>query len=300
MTHLDPRAAFVVAALSLGCARARGAPAQPPAMTRATYVSAEGSRELTVFRPSSVRGEKGARALVVMLHGCTQTADDMARGTRMNAVAQRDGFLVLYPEQSAAANPQKCWNWFVPEQTMRDQGEAALLAGLIDSVVRAEGVSGSRVSLVGMSAGAAMAANLAVAYPERFAALAMHSGIPARAAKDLMSGLTVMRQGATDGAALGAAALTAMGTRARGIPVIALHGSDDKIVSPANLAAIATQWMAVNAAAKGVPASVEVSMLPGVGHAWSGGSPNGTFTAPSGPDATKMIVEFLTKVGAIR
>ena len=268
-------------------------------MTRATYRNAQGSREYVVFKPSSLPSDKQARALVVMLHGCVQTADDMARGTRMNAAAQRDGFIVLYPEQSAAANPQKCWNWFVPEQSMRNRGEAALLAGMIDSVARADGVRANRVSLVGMSAGAAMAANLAVAYPERYAALAMHSGIPALAAKDVMSGLTVMRQGAVDGDVLGAAALAAMGARARAIPVIALQGSDDRIVSPNNLRAIVRQWTVVNAGAPGTRAPVEEVVLDGVGHAWSGGSLDGTFTAPNGPDATGMIVSFLRKAGAI-
>ena len=182
-----------------------------------TYTGAQGSREFVVFKPASLPSKAEERALVVMLHGCAQTADDMARGTRMNAAAEREGFIVLYPEQPASANPQKCWNWFVPAQSTRDQGEAALLAGLIDSVARAEGVSAHRVSIVGMSAGAAMAANLGVAYPERYAALAMHSGIPALAAKDVMGALAVMRQGASDGDALGAAALAAMGARARPI-----------------------------------------------------------------------------------
>ena len=268
-------------------------------MTRAIYRNAQGSREYLAFKPSALPSDTQARALVVMLHGCVQAADDMARGSRMNAVAQRDGFIVLYPEQSAAANPQKCWNWFSPEQSTRDHGEAAVLAGMIDSVARAEGVKASRVSLVGMSAGAAMVANLAVAYPERYAALAMHSGIPALAAKDVMGGLAVMRQGAADGEVLGAAALAAMGARARPIPVIALQGSDDRIVSPSNLRAVVRQWTVVNAGAPGTRAPVEEVMLDGVGHAWSGGSADGTFTAPNGPDATGMIVSFLTKAGAI-
>ncbi|MDB4888243.1 MAG: esterase [Gemmatimonadetes bacterium] len=232
--------------------------------------------------------------MVVMLHGCAQTADDMARGTRMNAAAERERFIVLYPEQPASANPQRCWNWFLADNVMRDKGETALLAEMIDSVARAHGVR--RVSLVGMSAGAAMAANLAVAYPERYAALALHSGVPALAANDVMGALAAMRQGAPDGDALGAAALAAMGARARPIPVIALHGSDDKIVSPNNLDATVRQWTVVNAGG----ASVEKVVLSGVGHAWSGGSAEGTFTAPAGPDATGMIVAFLKRVKAIQ
>ncbi len=262
-------------------------------MTRTTFTGAQGSRELVVFTPSSLPSKPEERALVVMLHGCAQTADDMARGTRMNAAAERGRFIVLYPEQPASANPQRCWNWFLPDNVTRDKGETALLAGLIDSVARAYGVR--RVSLVGMSAGAAMAANLAVAYPERFAALALHSGVPACAAKDVMGAIGAMRQGAADGDALGAAALAAMGTRARPIPVIALHGSDDKIVSPNNLDATVRQWTVVSSGR----VSVEKVVLDGVGHAWSGGSAEGTFTAPAGPDATAMIVAFLRRVQAI-
>jgi poly(hydroxyalkanoate) depolymerase family esterase len=263
--------------------------------SRATYTSADGTRELVVFRPASSPAKASERALVVMLHGCAQGADDLARGTRMNAEAETKGFIVVYPEQPVAANPQRCWNWFSPEQTTRGRGEVALLAGMIDSVARANGVGASRVSLVGISAGAAMAASLAVAYPERYAALAMHSGVPALAAKDVMGGLAVMRSGPADVGALGAAAAAAMGQRARAIPVIAIQGADDKIVAPANLAAIVAQWNVVNNGR----APVEQHMLPGVGHAWSGGSADGSFTAPSGPDATGMVVAFLRRIGAL-
>lgn len=262
-------------------------------MTRTTFTNAHGARELVVFTPSSLPGEIEDRALVVMLHGCGQTADDLARGTRMNVAAERERFVVVYPEQPASANPQKCWNWFLPDNATRDKGETAVLAGLIDSVARSYGVR--RVSLVGMSAGAAMAANLAVAYPERYAALALYSGIPALAATDVMGALGAMRQGPSDGDALGAAALAAMGSRARAIPVIALHGSDDTIVSPRNLEATVRQWTVVNAG----HASVEKVVLDGVGHAWSGGSAEGNFTAPAGPDATGMIVAFFKRVKAI-
>lgn len=248
-----------------------------------------------MFRPASVPAKAADRALVVMLHGCAQGADDLVRGTRMNVAAEAKGFIVVYPEQPASANPQRCWNWFSADHTMRGRGEVALLAGMIDSVARVHGIAASRVSLVGISAGAAMAASLAVAYPERYAALGLHSGVPALAAKDVMGGLAVMRSGPADVALLGAAAVRAMGERARAIPVIALHGADDAIVSPANLRAIVAQWTVVN----GGRAAVEEHLLPGVGHAWSGGSAEGTFTAPSGPDATAMIVAFLRRVGAI-
>jgi poly(hydroxyalkanoate) depolymerase family esterase len=281
---------------AVGCASGHTTPSRMSETTRSTYTNAEGSRDFVLFRPASLPAKRENRSLVVMLHGCTQTADDIMKGTRMNAAADASGFLVAYPEQTAAAHPQKCWNWYVPQQSTRDHGEAALLAGLIDSLARAEGVSAQHVSLVGISAGAAMAGNLVVAYPERYAALAMHSGIPALAASDVAGALAAMRQGASDGDALGARALAAMGSHAKPIAVIVLHGADDKVVSPANLRATVRQWTVVNSAGR---APVEEHVFPGVGHAWSGGSAEGTYTAPGGPDATGLIVAFLRKVGAI-
>ncbi len=166
----------------------------------------------------------------------------MARGTRMNAAAAASGFLVLYPEQTVAAQLLKCWNWYTAAQYARDSGEAALLAGLVDSVARAEGVAAARVALVGMSAGAAMAANLVAAYPERYSALAMHSGLPALSAIDAAGAMSAMKNGAVGGDSLGARVIAAMGVRVRAIPVIVLHGGADKVVAPANLDAVRRQW----------------------------------------------------------
>jgi poly(hydroxyalkanoate) depolymerase family esterase len=280
-------------------AQAQDTPSRMPPMTRKTFANEVGARDLLVFRPDNVPPRAEDRSLVVMLHGCTQTAEDFARGTRMNAFAQKAGFIVIYPEQPVSAQPQKCWNWYLPDQSTRDHGEAALLAALIDSVAFSEGVNERHVSLVGMSAGAAMAANLGVAYPERYAALALHSGIPALFATDMLGALRAMRAGDGDGDALGAAAFKVMGKRARPISVIAFHGSDDKVVSPKNLHATAREWTLINSRIPGGTAQVEEHLVDGVGHAWSGGSPDGTYTDPKGPDATAMIVEFFQRAGSI-
>ena len=139
-----------------------------------------------------------------------------------------------------------------------------------------------------------MAASLAVSYPERTAALVMHSGIPALGATDVPTAMRAMTRGDGDGEALGAAAIAAMGSWGRGVPVLVLHGAADQVVAPSNANASVRQWTVVNGHfAGGMP--VEQKMFPGIGHAWSGGSPNGTFTAPIGPDATAMILEFLVK-----
>ena len=213
----------------------------------------------------------------------------------MNAAAAASGFLVLYPEQTVAAQLLKCWNWYTAAQYARDSGEAALLAGLVDSVARAEGVAAARVALVGMSAGAAMAANLVAAYPERYSALAMHSGLPALSAIDAAGAMSAMKNGAVGGDSLGARVIAAMGVRVRAIPVIVLHGGADKVVAPANLDAVRRQWSIVNRGAQ----PVEEHLFAGVGHAWSGGSTAGSYTAPDGPDATALIVAFLQRVGVL-
>lgn len=286
----------MIVAAAVGCA-----PATTPApvtmqISRDTFASALGSREFVVARPAGAQRER--LPMLVVLHGCVQSADDIARGTRLSEAAAREGFVVLYPEQPASANLQRCWNWYSPAQSTRGRGEAGLLAEMIDSVAAREGVDRRRISLVGMSAGAAMAANLAVAYPERYAALAMHSGIAAGAATDIASALRVMAQGPGDGGVLGDAALAAMGAQARAMPVIALHGAADKVVAPANLTAVVAQWRRVNARASG-SAVVEEHLLDGVGHAWSGGAAAGSYTAPQGPDATGMILEFFRRARVI-
>jgi poly(hydroxyalkanoate) depolymerase family esterase len=259
----------------------------------------------------------GQRTLVVVLHGCTQDADDIARGTRFNEAAARDGFVVLYPEQSEAAHPRKCWNWFVPEQSHRGAGEAAVIAGLTLKIAHEEGIDPRRVFLAGISAGAAMAANLVAGYPEVYAAVAFHSGLPALVANDVASALAVMSKGPAESDELGTLAFHEMGARARVVPVIAFHGVSDPSVSVVNLRATARQWVVANALAVHAkpPEPVEVHpadhrlsglryvlsngtvlaeawRVEGLAHAWSGGSAAGSYADPGAPDATTMMLEF--------
>ena len=277
-----------------------------------------GERRYKLFRPSAAKmPAAGQRTLVVVLHGCTQDADDIARGTRFNEAAARDGFVVLYPEQSESAHPRKCWNWYLPEQSHRGAGEAAIIANLTLNAVREEGIDPKHVFLAGISAGAAMAANLAAGYPEVYAAVAFHSGLPAFGANDMTSALAVMARGPADSDDLGALAFHEMGPRARVVPVIAFHGVSDPSVSVVNLRATARQWVVANALASRAkpPDPVEVHpadhrlsglryvlsngtvlaeawRVEGLAHAWSGGSSAGTYTDPDAPDATTMMLEF--------
>jgi poly(hydroxyalkanoate) depolymerase family esterase len=277
-----------------------------------------GERRYKLFRPSPEKmPAAGQRTLVVVLHGCTQDADDIARGTRFNEAAARDGFIVLYPEQPESAHPRKCWNWYEPAQSHRGAGEAAIIAHLTLKFAREEGIDERRVFLAGISAGAAMAANLAAGYPEIYAAVAFHSGLPAFVANDVPSALAMMSKGPADSDELGGPVVHEMGSRARVVPVIAIHGVNDPSVSVVNLKAIARQWAVANALAAGVntpepievhPADHRLSALryvlsngtvlaetwrvEGLAHAWSGGSAAGTYTDPNAPDATAMMLEF--------
>jgi poly(hydroxyalkanoate) depolymerase family esterase len=250
------------------------------------------TRMFRVFVPSRTP-PAGARPMLVLLHGCTQDAADIARGTRLDAWAAREGFVAVYPQQETTHHPQKCWTWYDPAHTTRDRGEAAWIAAVVRHVADAEQVDPRRISIAGISAGGAMAVNLAVAYPDLFAAVGAHSALPALAAANVVSALGVMRQGPRETPdVLATRALEAMGGRARAMPLVAWHGATDAVVHPTNTDVLGAQFR-VMAARLGAAATVEVRQVVGVGHAWSGGAPEGTYTAASPDDATAAFVAFL-------
>ena len=258
-----------------------------------------------------------------MLHGCTQDADDIARGTRMNVAAESRGWMVLYPEQPAAANVKKCWNWYDPRHQHRDAGEPSLIAGMTRQVSSQHGADASRVYLAGVSAGAAMASLVAAAYPDVYAALALHSGLVHSASATVMDALGVLQQGVPSPEPHAESALAEMGSRARVIPTLVIHGERDAVVAPINGAQAAKQWFLTNALVVGQPldttsgatdaalsqeggyhlrasiyratdgtALVTLVMVKELGHAWSGGSSTGTFADEQGPDATRRVFDF--------
>ncbi|CAN5887242.1 hypothetical protein BH23GEM7_BH23GEM7_33030 [soil metagenome] len=254
------------------------------------YAGEVGARRYLLFVPASYDGT-AELPLVVMLHGCTQDAEDFARGTRMNALAEEYGFLVAYPEQPQSAHPQKCWNWYAPEHQQREAGEPALVAGITREVMREHRVDPARVFVAGISAGAAMSVIMAATYPDLYAAAASHSGIGYRAAEGVPQALAVMREGRSGAAERGALVLAAMGERRRPVPLLLFHGAADPVVSPLNASQLEEQWSAASAA-EGTEPVVESRIVEGLGHAWSGGSPEGSYTDAAGPDASREIVRF--------
>ena len=251
--------------------------------------------------------DKAPRPLVVMLHGCKQNPDDFAAGTHMNELAEQHGFLVAYPAQSNNANGSNCWNWFRPEDQRRDGGEPAILAGIVADVGGAYRVDPARVYVAGLSAGAAMAVILGQTHPDVFAAVGAHSGLPVGAAHDVGSAFVAMYSGRSKSAR--AAVPGAAGPR-----TIVFHGDEDSTVVARNGEAIVAHAVAgdvpltstpperasaqgrdytrtVYADADGQP-RVEQWLLHGGAHAWSGGSKAGSYTDPTGPDASAEMVRF--------
>ena len=301
---------FVVLPLLVfaSCAPAVQSASTPAAEARYSdevFAGPGGTRAYKLFVPGG-RSPRERLPLLVMLHGCTQDPADFAAGTRMNEIADSAGVVVVYPEQPASANPQKCWNWYLPEHQSGDTGEPAQIAALARDVVSRLPVDPSRVYVAGISAGGAMTLLLAANYPQLFAAAAVHSAVPVGAAASVADALAVMR----------GAAPRPVPPVLKAIPVFAVHGSADAVVAPANVQRIAEQWAAAaslnpQAASKtreeagGRPFSRAVLRdrqgrvvqewwtVDGLGHAWSGGSSAGSYTDPQGPDASRAILEFL-------
>jgi poly(hydroxyalkanoate) depolymerase family esterase len=289
-----------------GLLKGRPRPQPVPSDERFTehvFSGPAGQRHYKLFVPAA--RPDGPRPLIVMLHGCTQSPDDFAAGTRMNELAEEYGFLVAYPAQPKSANPSKCWNWFNSADQRRGFGEPSLIAGITRQVMHDHDVDPGRVFIAGLSAGGAAAAIMAETYPDLYRAAGIHSGLACGAAHDMVSAFAAMKQGAP-----GAATTR---SRARNVPLIVFQGDRDKTVHPSNAAwiidaaslpsgtvvsetagtssggAAYTRTLYRDPAGK---APVESWMVHGGGHAWFGGSAAGSYTDPSGPDASREMVRF--------
>lgn len=265
-----------------------------------THSGPHGSRDYRLYVPA--KAHDGPMPLVVMLHGCTQSPEDFAIGTGMNALAEEFGCLIAYPAQPQGANAQKCWNWFRPEDQAKGRGEPALIAGLVHDILRDHPADAGRVYVAGLSAGGAAAAIMGAAYPDLFAAVGVHSGLPVGAAQDVPSAFAAMRGGA------------AGKSRTATVPTIVFHGLADSTVHPGNGAAVVAQSLQArpgltqiatsnspkggrgyrrtrheDAAGRSITEHWEIE---GAGHAWAGGQAGGSFTDPTGPDASREMLRF--------
>ena len=280
-----------------------------------SFSNEAGSRAYKLYVPSTFGDGQQPAPLVVMLHGCNQSPDDFAAGTRMNALAEERGFLVAYPAQPPSAHARKCWNWFNPGDQQRGRGEPALIAGLTRQVMRDHAVDPARVYVAGLSAGGAAAAIMGAAYPDLYAAVGVHSGLAHGAASDLPSAIAAMRRGGGTVAPRRPAA-GATDEAARVVPTIVFHADRDTTVHPSNGDQVLAQAGAasneglqattersqvpggraysrtLHAEAGGGPAVLEQWVVHGGGHAWSGGDQGGSYTDPRGPDASREMVRF--------
>ena len=291
-----------------------------------TVTIAAGSRNYQLWLPSGHNTNKPA-PLVMMLHGCMQNPEGLAAISGMNEIAEQNNFLVVYPEQTAAANPLKCWNWFDPKDQMRDSGEPALLAAIIKQISSSYKTDYRRVYVVGISAGGAMAIVMGATYPDLFSAIGVSAGLEFKAATTVEGGLAAMKHGGPDPAQQGLLAFNAMGDSARTrrrMPVIVFHGDADPFVNPANADQVIGQWAKTNdylaqkrigvtpQPAMNVEGSVaggyaytksiysdrsgrllmEKWIVKGLGHAWPGSPAAGPFADPKGPNASEEMWRF--------
>ncbi len=284
--------------------KTKAAPSSDDRFITGSFSNSSGQRNYKLYIPPNA-GTKPL-PLVVMLHGCTQNADDFAAGTAMNKAAQAQGFYVLYPIQSQKINPQKCWSWFKHTDQQAGQGEPAILAGMTREVINTHTIDNQRVYVAGLSAGGAMATILSSAYPELYAAAGVHSGLAAGAASDLPSALSAMQGNSTQASI----------QKGNGVPTIVFHGDRDTTVHLNNAQAViatsvgstapfttinvadtkhkrhSTKRLYKNSANEVI---VEYWEIHGAGHAWAGGSQSGSYTDPSGPDATAEMLRFFFK-----
>ena len=291
--------------------------------------AAGGSRHYKLWLPSTVRTEQPS-PLLVLLHGCTHDAEAMAEISGMNAVAEANRFLVVYPEQSMLANLLKCWNWFDPKHQERDSGEPSIVAGIVEQVCSARNVDRDRIYVAGVSAGGAMAVIMGATYPDIFSGIAVCAGAEFKAATGITGGFAVMKEGGPDPVAQGQAAFEAMrpglARKARNrMPVIVFHGTADTRVHPINADQITTQWSTTNArlaahpqdAGFTVSEKIEDRQVPGghayrkhvyvddsgilvmekwivhgMGHAWSGCPKPHKYGDTKGPKASDELWRF--------
>jgi poly(hydroxyalkanoate) depolymerase family esterase len=293
--------------------------------TRSSFTNEYGTRDYRLYVPSTYEGQ--AVPLIVMLHGCRQNAEDFAVGTRMNVLAEREAFLILYPEQRPSANSLNCWNWFEPPNQERGGAEPSIIAGATEEVAAEYNIDPDRVYVAGISAGGAMTSIMGATYPDLYAAIGVHSGLEYKAAGNNRAALAVQNAGGPDPDRQGYYAfLSSTRAQARVLPTLVFHGEDDAVVNVVNAHQTLSQWAQTNDYAydgsdnddiTDEPSAVlreqtpegyhyvrhvyknpegdvimEKWIIEELGHAWSGGDPEGSYTDSKGPAAFEEVVRF--------
>ncbi|WP_237664177.1 PHB depolymerase family esterase [Sutcliffiella horikoshii] len=288
-----------------------------------------GGKPYKLYVPNGYDSNK-SYPLYVMLHGCTQDASQFATGTKMNALADEKHFLVLYPEQTSSGNSNKCWNWFETAHQSRGNGEPAIIAGMVNTIKNNYSIQENQVYVAGLSAGAAMSVIMGATYPDLFSGVGVGAGLEYKAATSMTGAFTAMSSGGPNPVQQGYAAYQAMGNRAKVMPVIVFHGSSDYTVYPVNGDQVISQWSITNDFSQtgtnngwidDQPERTESFTVSGgrrysisdyeggdgivwmkkvtvqsMGHAWSGGSSQGSYTDPQGPDASRMMWDFFKSI----
>lgn len=287
-----------------------GQDAAPGKFLSGSCTNRAGTRAYRLYVPAGYQGNEGeALPLVVMLHGCKQNPEDFAAGTGMNRVAENNCCLVLYPAQARASNGSNCWNWFNAQDQQRDAGEPSIIADMTREIMRDYRIDPDRVYVAGLSAGAAMACILAAEYPELYAAVGMHSGLPAGSAQDVASAFGAMKEGCKP---------ASLRPHRRAVPAVVFHGDRDRTVHPKNGMEALAQCTGAGRGRDGSPeprvvqgktpqgrpytrtihydaqgnSIAEHWLVHGAGHAWSGGSRRGSYTDPKGPAASAEMLRF--------
>jgi poly(hydroxyalkanoate) depolymerase family esterase len=267
-----------------------------------SFSNAAGSRNYKLYIPTSYIGK--AVPLMVMMHGCTQSPDDFALGTQMNALAEEMNFIVAYPEQTKSANISKCWNWFNSKDQKKNSGEPSIIAGITHKIIENYEIDVNRVYIAGLSAGGAASAVMGAEYPDLYTAIGVHSGLASGAANSIITAMSAMRKGAI---------AAKLANSRRFVPAIVFHGDNDNTVSPLNGQQVIDQFKGKKDLKSNIKKTVssggatctitthidknknvllEHWVLHGVGHAWSGGSNKGSYTDSKGPNASREMMRF--------
>ena len=261
--------------------------------------------------------------LMVMLHGCAQSATQFAQSTRMNQLAEEKGFAVLYPQLSATQGPARCWGWY-KKDVQQGGSEVQSVVGVINDVVQRYRFDRSRIYIAGISAGAAMAHIIAMNHPQLIAAVGMHSGSLFGVAQSPLEGIKVMQHGAASALHDAIHLVAKRIPQYAPMPAVLVHGAEDVIVRPVNLYHLAEQFREINHIAgfdhdailvklterqasaqsnaykcleyfAGKKMLLKVCEVYGLGHAWSGGDETIRFSDGKGPDASRLMWDFFAQ-----